>query len=409
MRSPRTSTAATTVLALLVSALLLAAPSSDAAGASGRVRGALYGADGTPAMLVRWFTRDWRDYLGTTRVRDGVYSLDLAPGTYRLQFVDLRPSYDLTKYAPADVLVTVRAGSTTTRSVHLHRGAAVYGVARIAGGPARHARVVAANSYRQSYSTETDERGRFAIGGLPTGRYSVFTYDRRREYVGRSTYLRTLRAGSTRRVDPDLRVRAGRLLVDLYAGSSSLSAKVNVTVTSLATGQWWSADTARGSVSFSGLYPGRYKIIVPDVGVWFGRSGTVTGGAVRSGRVAFGSFRLLARGGWLSGTAVDAGAPAYPIPGAQVQLYDADGSRIAETTTAANGAFTLSGRLATQAGLTVVVDPGPGSGGWVQTTSWCHFLSTDRAGLAVAAGEGTHLGAVAVRRDPDQTNPSCAS
>src|SRR4051795_9686268 len=95
----RITRSAVTVALALVTALVLFAPPASAA-TTGKVRGAINNGN-APAVAVRVFTKDWR-YLGKHKVADGIYSLNLAPGTYRLQFVDQRPAYNLKKFAPAD-------------------------------------------------------------------------------------------------------------------------------------------------------------------------------------------------------------------------------------------------------------------------------------------------------------------
>ena len=58
---------------------------------------------------------DW-NYIGQKAANGGGYSLSLPPGTYHLQFVDQRPSYDVTRYAPTDVKVTVRPTTSRRRT-----------------------------------------------------------------------------------------------------------------------------------------------------------------------------------------------------------------------------------------------------------------------------------------------------
>ena len=61
--------------------------------------------------------------------------------------------------------------------------------------------------------------GNFALGGLPPGNYSVFTYDRKGDVVDKSLYLPKLKGSAYHPVSINLRKRAGGLLVDLYAGT----------------------------------------------------------------------------------------------------------------------------------------------------------------------------------------------
>jgi hypothetical protein len=99
-----------------------------------------------------------------------------------------------------------------------------------------------------------------------------------------------------------LKKRAGELRVDLYAGG----------------------PLSGGSVAFPGAYPGRYRIAMPDVGRWFGRSGVVSNGGAA-------------------------------IQGARVRLYDNASRLLSETTTSQTGTFLIGGRLRTQSGLRLEV------------------------------------------------------
>ena len=77
---------------------------------------------------------------------------------------------------------------------------------------------------------------------------------------------------------------------------------------SRATGQFWTAASSRGTVTFRGLFPGKYRIVVPSLGNYFGATRSLTA-KVREARAAFGSVRLARRGGWVTGTAVDRTVP----------------------------------------------------------------------------------------------------
>ncbi|WP_134738115.1 carboxypeptidase-like regulatory domain-containing protein [Nocardioides sp. 503] len=320
----------------------------------GKVRGNVLGraSDGRLRLKMLLFRADW-SYIGARRIAGSTYSLTLPAGTYRLQFVDKRPSYDVRKYAPTDVLVRVRAGSTTVRNARMRRGAAITGVVRTGGKPGAGAKVVAANTSEQSFDTVANAQGQFAIGGLPAGNYSIFTYDRRRTWVGKSLYAPRVKAGKFRNVRINLRKRAGELRVDLYAGGQPLTGSGFATVVSRKTGQFWTAKFSRGSIAFPGVYPGRYRIIMPDAGRWFGRSGNVSNGYVRPGRGAFGSFALTQRGGALTGRVLrdDSGTA---FQGVTLRLYNRAGALIAQTTSSTNGGFYLGGNLRSQVGMTLV-------------------------------------------------------
>lgn len=406
----------TTVLVALLGALVglatlvapaTAAPSSGAAehsserAVTSKVRGQVMGPRGTSAPRVRvsWFTKDWT-YLGSRKATAGGYSLTLRPGTYRLQFTDLRPTYDLDRFAPADVTVTVVAGRTTVKNVRMRPGAAIGGRVKAGGKPAAGARVVAANKDERSWETTADKKGNYALGGLPAGTYSIFTYDRRGRWVGKSTYIRKLATGAYKAVDVNLTKRAGSLIVDLYVGDSVFNGKAFPTAVSNATGQFWTAKAARGSVTFKGLYPGTYTIHVPALGNYFAATVKVKS-KVRPGRASFGSVRLTKRGAWVTGAVVDGNDPSYPLPGAQVRLYNAGGDLVDTTTSNANGRFVLDGLIATQSGMRVVAGPAPTSPYLGQGTHYCKYGTGIVADIAVTTNRQREIGDVALPHLPD--------
>lgn len=345
------------VLAALLACLVLAVqtPDAPAAVATGKVRGNIFGkAGGAPLRLkMLYFKGDWT-YLGARNVFGSTYSISLPEGNYHLQFVDKRPAYDVKKFAPTDVFVKVRAGHTTVKDVRLKRGAAITGTVRAGGRPAAKARVVAANTSEQSFDTVANDKGQFALGGLPAGTYSVFTYDRRKVWVGKSLYVPDLSVGEFANVAIGLPRKAGELRVDVYAGGKALQGTTFATAVSRRTGQFWTAKLSKGTVSFRGLFPGRYRIVVPDVGRWFGRTGSVKNGFVRSGRGAFGSFRLTQRGGAFTGKVVREDGTT-PMDGAAVRLYNSSGDLVSEVVTSSTGRFLVGGRLRAQSGMTLVV------------------------------------------------------
>lgn len=355
-----------TVLAALIACLMLvvqtpeapaapAAPSASAAAETGKVRGNIFGRTGGSPMRLKmlYFKGDWT-YLGARNVFGSTYSISLPAGNYHLQFVDKRPAYDVKKFAPSDVFVKVRANSTVVKNVRMKRGAAITGTVRAGGRPAAKARVVAANASEQSFETVANAQGQFALGGLPAGNYSVFTYDSRKLWVGKSLYVPKLAAGDFANVKISLPRRAGELRVDVYAGGTALKGTAYVTAVSRRTGQFWTAKLSKGTVGFRGLFPGRYRIVVPDVGRWFGRTGSVKNGFVVSGRGAFGSFRLTQRGGAFTGTVVREDGTT-PMQGAAVRLYNSSGDLLSEVETPSTGRFLVGGRLRAQSGMSVVV------------------------------------------------------
>src|SRR3954470_5219304 len=104
-----TRAAVVAVLTLLGSLLLVVAPAGSAGAASdkGLANGNIGCSGACPQMKMLWFDQNWK-YLGAKKVNGGGYSIWLSPGTYHLQFVDQRPAYDISKFAPTDIKVTVR-------------------------------------------------------------------------------------------------------------------------------------------------------------------------------------------------------------------------------------------------------------------------------------------------------------
>lgn len=415
VRSRSALPALVALIALLASALALVAPTrAGAAPPDTRlVQGVIdfpgLGKHRVPDVRVLWFTEDWQ-YLGQKNANGGSYALNLAPGTYWLQFVDQRPSWRTDKYAPTDVKVTVSAHKPTVKAVRMQHGAFVTGRVTTGAGPAGKARVAVARTLPdgrdQSFDTTANRRGEFAIGGLPEGKWSVFAWDRTKRWAGKSTWVGKVRTGTGKDVRVRLRTRSGSLRVLLYTpDGSALGSRATVTVTSVKTGQWWTATARGGTAVLKGVHPGRYRLKFDGSGNWLASQGRLRQATVRSDRAAIGTFKVTERGAWITGQAVDAGAPAYPLRGAQVQLYDAYGTKLDETKASDSGAFTLDGQLRTQRNLTVVVNPDPLTGGWAQTVSYCRFDSTSVPGISVTQGRETRLGLVGVSRTPGQSAP----
>lgn len=358
-----------------------------------------------PTIKMFWFDANW-NYLGQKSANGGGYSLTLPPGTYHLQFFDQRPSYDVSKFAPTDVQVTVRANDLTKKNVTMWKGAAVTGTARGGGKALGGASIYAANKDGRSFSTTANSKGQFAIGGLPQGQYSLFTYDKKKVWVGKSTWAGSVKPGKIKNVGIKLTKKAGNLTLYLFTPDGLLGTKTTLTVTSKQTGQWWSTTSSGGTFVFKGLHPGGYKVEFDGAGVWFAKTGTVEQASVKSGKMDFGSFHLTKRGGWMVGSVVDGGGPQegptdFDMKGVQVGLYNADGQKIASATTDEDGNFRLSGQLVTQSGLTVAVDPNPNSGGWMQAAppdNWCLFVGGEMTGLGITQGQETQIGPVPLPR-----------
>ncbi|MEN8674666.1 carboxypeptidase-like regulatory domain-containing protein [Nocardioides sp.] len=398
-RGSRRGLASALALVLLLLALV-PAPAAHAAD-KGRVRGEIIASGGgTVTVKLLWFDNTW-GYLGARKFRGGAYSLSLAPGTYYLQAVDQAPAYDVTKNRPSTVKVTVRSGKTTVKSIKMRRGASIGGTVKAGGKVARKARVVAANTDEQSFETTADKKGNFALGGLPPGKYSVFTYDRKASWVGKSVYLPKVKGKKFTPVSIALTQKAGGLLVDLYAGKKALPGTAFVTAVSRRTGQFWTAKSRRGSVTFEGLYPGAYDLQVPGSGNYLPARLTVKA-TVKPGRVAFGSARLTKRGAWVTGTVVDENNPAEPLAGAAVRLLDSGGNQVAADTADSSGRFTLDGQLMTQKGMTVVAGPGPNSPYLGQDLSYCKYDTTKVRNVKVTTGKRTSLGTVALPHLPNE-------
>jgi hypothetical protein len=390
----------------LLTLVLVAAP---AQAETGRVRGTISGAkgQGTPKVKVTWFTADWT-YLGSRKASGGGYSLVLDPGTYHLQFTDKRPAYDVDKYYPADVQVTVTSASTTVKNVKLKVGAAIGGVAKAGGRPAAGARIVAANKDENSFETTANNKGEFALGGLPPGSYSVFTYDQKQRFVGRSRYLPRLKSGKFKKANINLPDKAGRFVVDLYAGDQPYPGIAYVTAVSRKNGQFWTEKAAHGTVTFGGLYRGAYDLVIPGAGGYLGGTLKVSG-KVKPGKTSFGSVRLTQRGATVTGAVVDAEDQATPLADALVVVYDGAGKELARATTGADGAFVVGGQLATQAGLTVSFGPGGSNPPYLHGLHYCTFGTTTRSGVAVTAGQATALGTIPLPHLPNTggEDPRC--
>ena len=408
----RTRTTVVAVLTLLGSLLLAVAPSgsADAATDKGVVTGVLkFPQKDRPKVQMLWFDRSW-NYLGTKAAGGGSYALNLAPGVYHLQFVDQRPSYKIEKYAPTDVQVTVRAGAPTIRNVTMTRGGYVTGTVTTGDGkPAKGARVVAANRAEQSFETTANSKGQFAVGGLPQGKYSVFTWDKRKRWVGKSAWAGPVRPRTGQNIAVRLKKRAGSLRVLLYTPQGSLPGKTSVTVTSKATGQWWTAKVTGGSAVFQGLYPGGYTLKFDGLGIWLPRTGAVASAKVKANKPVLGKFKITQRGGWITGTVVDNAEPAKPARGisnVRVRLQTSTGAELVSTTTDANGNFTLSGPLTTRSDLTVVATPQNGPDTWAQGQGWCLFTTGTRTPVSVTTGQQNGIGQVALPRSTADSQPA---
>ena len=157
-----------------------------------------------------WFTKDWTLPRQAGSSRAAGYSISLPPGTYHLQFVDQRAGV-----RHQEVRADRRQGDgprerpPTVKNVTMQKGATITGTVqqrqRQAGRAASRSRPPTPAS--SPFSTTANDKGQFAIGGLPQGKYSVFTYDTAKnwvtqEHLGRASSParpRTSRCGSKKR------------------------------------------------------------------------------------------------------------------------------------------------------------------------------------------------------------------
>lgn len=395
-----TSTARRTAVGLLLALLVgllssvgtstVLAPSAHAA-EKGRVVGEVL-VPGNVKLKVRWFDKNW-NFLGSRKVNGSIYSLRLAPGTYYLQFTDERPAYNVDKYAPTDVRVKVKAGKKVQKNVRMKRGAAITGTIRAGGRPLGGAKVVAANANEQSFSTKANDKGQFAIGGLPDGSYSVFTYDRKKTWVDKSTFVQGLRSSQKRHVGIVLRKKAGKLLVDLRAGGQRVKETVFVTAISKASGQFWTVKAKRGEASFKGLYPGKYRMVAPGVGNYLPQDGAIKGANVKAGRADLAStFTWKKRGASISGFVLDEVYPDTVLEDVQVLAFAKDGRLLGSTSTSGDGSFTLGGPITTQGGITLKIQPGGSNPPYLTGAYYCKFGASSLSPLSVTQGEDLQVG-----------------
>ena len=411
-----TSTARRTAVGLLLALLVgllssvgtstVLAPSAHAA-EKGRVVGEVL-VPGNVKLKVRWFDKNW-NFLGSRKVNGTIYSLRLAPGTYYLQFTDERPSYNVDKYAPTDVRVRVKSGRKVQKNVRMKPGAAITGTVRAGGKPLGGAKVVAANANEQSFSTKANDKGQFAIGGLPDGSYSVFTYDRRKTWVDKSTYVQGLRSTQKRNIGIVLRKKAGKLLVDLRAGGQRVKETVFVTAISKSSGQFWTVKAKRGEASFKGLYPGKYRMVAPGVGNYLPQEGAIKGANVKQGRADLASsFTWKKRGASISGFVLDEVYPDTVLEDVAVLAFAKDGSLLGSATTRSDGSFTLGGPITTQGGITLKIQPGGSNPPYLTGAYYCKFGSSSLSPLSVTQGEDLQVGDLLLPQLPtsEQDNKS---
>ncbi|TIC81936.1 carboxypeptidase-like regulatory domain-containing protein [Nocardioides sp. GY 10127] len=379
----------TLALALGLTGALGAALVAPATAATQKVRlaGNISNPDGV-TLRVSWFTKDWVQ-VGTRKVHSDVYVLHLKPGVYHVQFTDLRPTYDTDKYAPSDVTVKLVRASKQ-RNVRMRTGAAVVGTIKGGNGKAlSKARIVAADANEVTFSTTANRKGQYALAGLPPGSYSLFTWDRDKKWVARSTYVAKLTRGEVRSEALRLTKKAGSLLVDLRAGASSVG-KVTVTAVSKKTGQWWTVTARGGTATFSGLFPGGYTLVAPGWQNWFARTGVIKGALVHAGRTDFSSsFRWTTQGGRVKGRVISSDGK-VGMEDVTVELRTHAGKVIASGTTDSDGRFLLGQQLRTQSHLSLVVIP--------NSSQLQYYKRAQRNGLSVHVNKVRAVGTITLTK-----------
>ncbi len=262
----------------------------------------------------------------------------------------------MAKLAPTTVEVGVTAASTTQRTVRLTPGAAIGGTVRAgrAGGPEgpRGRRPHRPAGLRDDRRQPRPVRARRAARGQLLGLH----LRPRRSLHRRQLWLPRLRAGRYTAVDLALRTRAGTLQVDVYAGGAPAVGTGYVTAVSLRTGQYWVARMVRGSVTFAGVAPGRYRLLVPGAGDWLGTTATPPQ-AVRSGRAAFATVRLTQQGAGVTGRLVDAHRSGVALADGEVRPARRHRRGARHRDHRRRRHFRLGGQLTTRTDLRVVVGP----------------------------------------------------
>ncbi|MBM7520094.1 carboxypeptidase regulatory-like domain-containing protein [Nocardioides nitrophenolicus] len=252
-------------------------------------------------------------------------------------------------------------------------------------------------------SAITDAGGGFTIEGLVPGSYQVcadvddtsFAVTHRRTCFGTAVDgdpVQVAAEASTDDVDIDLRRAASLSGRVLAAGSGQPAAGLTVEVADQDGQVTYAGSDADGRFVASGLDAGTYTVcFVSDGGtanVADGcASGDGAGWAVGEGEAVDVGDLELAAGATVTGTVRDAGG--RPVADAVVTVLPADdGAEQAETTSAADGAFSLVGL--TPGSYTVCVEPAAP----LLAECWQDTAPTDPGGvttLSLAAGESAQL------------------
>ncbi|MBS4751758.1 hypothetical protein KG112_02910 [Nocardioides sp. zg-ZUI104] len=418
--SARRSLAATLLCALLVGAVLLVppvigsvgssptlAPAAAAAAANGTIVGRAVGSDGmgVSRIKVMLFDSSWTYLRAGSVTRSGKFEFrNLPAGLYRLQLVDRRPRYDVKSFASSDVSVRVYPGRASAKNVTMRRGAFITGkvtVGKRGTKAGRNAKVAVADRNGRSYEVQANSRGEFALGGLPSGSFTLWAWDAKKQWVDRPINVAKVKHGSGRDVRVKLRKRAGGYHGFLFAGPNPVRGTVWATAVSKKTGQWWPFPIRNGDLSVRGLMPGSYRIEVPGAGRYLGGTFHIRV-PVRAKRSRAINIRLTTLGGWFSGRAVSSEGGG-PLSGMHVSVYDRYGKLLTQVRTDRNGVFRAGGTIWDQGGLTVVVEAYSTIAGRTYKQRYV------RSGLSVVRGRATNLGTLAFTPQPLPPKPTPTS
>ena len=224
---------------------------------------------------VALFDADW-NYVRDTKARStGRFAFTgLAPGTYRLQASDGRPAWRIERRALGDAVVRVRANRDSTSSITLRRGAHLTG--KVTRGKsdkgAPRALVRASDAYGRSFEVKANNKGEFALGGLPPGSYRVWGYDSGQRWTGRTVKVGKLKRGQGKDVRIRMRTRAGGVNGFVLEGGQLARGTTYVTAVNRSTGQWWVRKVKDGDLSLRGLAPGRYTFTISGNARWAERT-----------------------------------------------------------------------------------------------------------------------------------------
>jgi hypothetical protein len=209
-------------------------------------------------------------------------------------------------------------------------------------------------------STQTGADGTYTVSGLVTGTYEVGFVPTSGNYLSQffdgETSLAAadavpVTAGATTLGINAALAPGGQISGTVTDASSQGIGNVEVDVYDASQNFVTSTMTAAdGTYALSGLATGRYEVGVPSSGVYAsqfynGKASLATADAVpvtAASPPTTVDLALLA-GAQISGIVTDTAAPANPVPGVEVDVYDASGNFVASTQTGGDGTYTLSG------------------------------------------------------------------